>query len=197
MTLQLSVHRVMFLKFPFAVLQIGKEKLVSSIIYSTTGLSLILIVCYVAENFFWQKPTMMSTYRDINKYRHGSRDFPTVVMGSRNLDPIFMYTSVRAATLRTCVPGRTSRWAYRTRWQSWRAPCATSWSSSASWLSSLRCPSIMSPTSGSSCLRLPNSAQQLCNAMSPMHAHFRCSLIRTQHIMTRVCLEHIIFGLGS
>ena len=47
----------------------------------------------------------------------------------------------------------------------------------------------MSPTSGSSCLRLPNSAQQLCNAMSPMHAHFRCSLIRTQHIMTRVCLD--------
>ena len=107
MTLQLSVHRVMFLKFPFAVLQIGKEKLVSSIIYSTTGLSLILIVWYIAENFFWQKPTMMPTYRDMNKYRPGLRDFPTVVMGSRNLDPIFMYTSVRAATLRTCVPGRT------------------------------------------------------------------------------------------
>ena len=92
MTHQLSIHRVMFLKFPFAVLQIGKEKLVTSIICSTTGLSLILIVCYVAENFFWQKPTMMSTYRDINEYRHGLRDFLTVVMGSRNPEPIFTYT---------------------------------------------------------------------------------------------------------
>ena len=57
----------MFLKFPLTTLQIGKEKLVTSIIISTTGLSLSIIVCYVVENFFWQKPTMMSIYRDDQK----------------------------------------------------------------------------------------------------------------------------------
>ena len=68
----------MFLKFPLATLQIGKEKLVTSIILSTTGLSLSIIVCYIVENFFWQKPTMMSIYRD------GQKTVPTL------RDPYFL-----------------------------------------------------------------------------------------------------------
>lgn len=71
-------YRVMFLKFPLATLQIGKEKLVTSIILSTTGLSLSIIVCYIVENFFWQKPTMMSIYRD------GQKTVPTL------RDPYFL-----------------------------------------------------------------------------------------------------------
>ena len=59
----------MFLKFPLATLQIGKEKLVTCIILSTTSLSLSIIVCYLIENFFWQKPTMMSIYRYYKKAR--------------------------------------------------------------------------------------------------------------------------------
>ena len=54
----------MFLRFPVTTNQIGKEKLVTCIILSTTGLSLSMIVWYLVENFFWQKPNMMSIYRD-------------------------------------------------------------------------------------------------------------------------------------
>ena len=57
-------HRVMFLRFPFATNKIGKENLVTCIILSTTGLSLSLLVWYLVENFFWQKPNMMSVFRD-------------------------------------------------------------------------------------------------------------------------------------
>ena len=57
----------MFLRFPFATNKIGKENLVICIILSTTGLSLSLLVWYLVENFFWQKPNMMSVFRDGKK----------------------------------------------------------------------------------------------------------------------------------
>ena len=142
----------MFLKFPLATLQIGKEKLVTCIILSTTSLSLSIIVCYLIENFFWQKPTMMSIYRYYKKAR---------LCDSHSQPHIRLYDHFCTASSRTCGLGRTNRWAYPTRWPSWHAPCATSWSSCALWSSSLKCPSATLSTSGFSCPRLIYSPQGL------------------------------------